>query len=525
MKKLFFLCWIIPGISIAQPLSPDPGFGNNGIAVSQLSGRTNVAQDLVQQPDAKIIAAGMTYENNGQLYYESLITRFLANGQLDNSFGQNGNVKLVTGNKNAAAAVKLQTDGKILVAGNETIIIPQGSGVVIISKPFVARLNASGTLDNSFGNNGVHGLDVLNTYLDRSVSSLVLLPDGRILIGGNVFTGSMHKMLLVCLKADGTYDTNFGNSGVKDYTLESGEDATLMDMALQSDGKVVLAGASGLASMVEPPNTKVALLRVTGNGIPDAGFGNQGIVLTQISVNVVNPSDIATRIQVQADGKLCIAGQSGANLAMARYLPDGSLDPAFGQNGIVVHEDHLPPTGFALSDSKLYTCGSEQGNNDELIVNVSGFHANGAENTTIGPDAIYKPVAYQRNYTHAMLTQADGKLLVAGSFRDENDQRGTLLIRLRTNTTTGIGQADKQQPAIKLYPNPATDEITLLREGQGIGAKDVFTVINALGQVVYSGSCTGQRTVIPVGTLSPGSYMLRVTGTADNQVQQFQKIR
>jgi uncharacterized delta-60 repeat protein len=510
---------------MAQPLSPDPDFGNNGIAVCQLSGRTNVAHDLVQQPDARILAAGMTYTNDGQLYYESLVTRFLANGQLDNSFGQNGSVKLVTGNKNAAYAVKLQADGKILVAGNETIMIPQGSGVIIISKPFVARLNASGTLDNSFGNNGIHGLDVLNSYLDRSVSSLVVLPDGRILIGGNIFTGSMHKMLLVCLKADGTYDAGFGNSGVLDYTLESGEDATLMDMALQEDGKVVLAGASGLANFIEPPNTKIALLRINGNGMPDPGFGNQGIVLTQISVNTVNPLDIATRIKVLPGGRLCIAGQAGANLAMARYLPDGALDPGFGQNGFVVHEGHLPPTGFAISDGKLYTCGSEQGSNDELTVNVSGFHADGEANTAIGPDAIYKPVAYQRNYTHAMIAQADGKLLVAGSFKDANDERGTLLIRLKTNTATGIGSPDGQLQAVMLYPNPATDEITLLREGQVIGTKDRFTVINALGQVVYSGSCTGQKTVIPVGSLSPGNYMLRLTGTGYSQVQKFQKIR
>ncbi len=512
-------------MSFAQSLSLDPGFGNNGIAVCQESGRTSVAHDLTQQTDAKILAVGMTYVNNGQMYYESLITRFMANGHLDNSFGVNGSVKLNTGYKNGAYAVKVQTDGKIVVVGNETMEIPQGGGVQIISRPFIARLTASGAPDNSFGNNGIHYLDILNSLFDKELSSLLLLQDGRIVAGGNVFTGTMHQMLLVCLNVDGSYDTNFGNSGMITYTVENGKDAALMDMALQSDGKMLLAGASGGISMVEPPDSKFALVRVTANGVLDQGFGNQGFVLTQVSVNVPNPADYVAKVRVQPDGKICVAGNSGARLAMVRYLTDGTYDMAFGQNGIVISEGRPTPTGLTLSNGKIYTCGSVQGNSDDLTMYVSGFYANGAADTTINPDAIYTLNAYQRNYTHAMMTQADGKLLVAGSFRDENDERGTLLVRLRPSTTTSVEQVNPHQPEIKLYPNPATDKLILLREGNGLSAQDAITIFNALGQVVYSGTSTGRETIIPVGTFSAGNYMLRLTGEGYSQVQKFQKLK
>lgn len=527
MRKLFTLLLFAPGfIATAQPLVLDPGFGNNGVAVCQDSGRANAAYDLVQQPDGKILAAGMTYADDGQLYYESLISRFLSDGSLDNSFGTEGSVRLVTGNKNAAYALRVQPDGKIVIVGNETIMIEDGGpppSVQILSRPFIARLKATGALDSSFGDNGIHHLDILNAYTDKELGALVLLPDGKLRAGGNIRIGETSKFLAISLNADGTYDNSFGTSGMATYTPENGKDATLFDMTLQSDGKIILAGSSGTLSLIMPPDSKFALARINMDGTPDAGFGTQGFVVTQVSSGAPYPSDIIGKIRLQADGKIYVAGQSGIHLALGRYNDDGTPDLSFGQNGFIVHEGYVVPTGFTLRDGKLYTCGSLPGADYSLSVKVAGFHANGTIDTTVSPDTVYTGDIYHRNYAHAMITQADGKLLVAGSFKGQNDEQGTLLIRLSINTPTDIPSVKGRGTTIQLYPNPVGDILTLVNNAATGSSKEVITIFNTLGQAVYTGICKEQKNPIPVGHLAAGNYLVRLSGKNSYQVLKFVK--
>lgn len=526
MKKIFALLLLVPGFIVtAQPLVLDPGFGNNGVAVCQDSGRANIAHDLAQQPDGKILAAGMTYADDGQLYYESLISRFLPNGNLDNSFGINGSVKLITGNRNAAYAVRVQPDGKIVIVGNETIMIEQVGpppSLQIFSRPFIARLKASGTLDSSFADNGIHRLSMLNAYIDKELSALVLLPDGKIRAGGTIQIGGISKLLAISLNADGTYDNSFGTSGMTTYTLENGRDATLFDMALQNDGKIILAGSSGTLNLAMPPDSKFALARINMDGTPDNGFGTQGFVVTQVSSGALYPSDIIAKVRLLADGKICVAGQSGIHLALGRYNIDGTPDPSFGQNGFIIHEGYVTPTGFSLNDGRLYTCGSAPGADYSTSIKVAGFHADGAIDTTVGPDAVYTGDIYHRNYIHAMIAQADGKLLIAGSFKGLNGEEGMLLIRFGTHTQTDIPAVNGGRMAIQLYPNPAGDMLTFVN-GQAAGSKEVITIFNTLGQVVYTGVCKEQKALIPVSHLAAGNYLLRLSGKNSYQVLKFVK--
>ncbi|MFA6059082.1 MAG: hypothetical protein WC756_12840 [Taibaiella sp.] len=148
MKHLFFLLLlIIPMWTVAQPLFLDASFGNNGAAISHTAGWSKEAYDMVQQPDGKLLAAGTEYERNSEMYFLSIIARFLPDGSADNSFGTNGSARLLTGSKNAVEAIALQADGKIVLAGNEYIVQGNSPNVQLLTKPFVARLNANGTLD------------------------------------------------------------------------------------------------------------------------------------------------------------------------------------------------------------------------------------------------------------------------------------------------------------------------------------------------------------------------------------------
>lgn len=518
MRKLVlsFLS-IVPCLAIAQPLSLDQGFGNNGAAVCAETGRSREAFDLVRQPDGKLLAAGIDYARDGNLYYESFLTRFLPNGSLDNTFGQNGSVRLVTGNKSIISAVQVQVDGKIVVAGNETIIIEGGNppSATILSRPFIARFTSQGVLDNSFGNAGINRLEILNAYLDKELSALVLLPDGRIISGGTAFMNAFDpaKMMLLCLKADGTYDNSFGTSGLAFYGMEAGKNAVLWDMILQQDGKLLFCGYSGDASLIIPPDMRFALGRANTDGTPDLSFGTQGSVVTTVSAGP-GASDLAAKVRQQADGKICVAGSAGNQLALARYNLDGTLDPTFAQNGKLKLEGHPVATGLGIYEGKLYTCGAITRDNGELDLSISAINSNGTEDTTIGVSGNYSVHIYNRNYTHSMLIQPDGKLVTGGGFSSDDNDQGILLARFGRGGTTGLPSVKNQEAAFHIFPNPANDYLTITRNTTA-SQDGTVRIISAAGQTVYTGTCKGQTTTIPVAHLAAGVYALRFqAGTA-----------
>lgn len=527
MKRLFFLLLLtIPMLSFAQPLFLDTGFGNNGAATSQVPGWSKVAHDLVQQPDGKLLAAGTEYETNGDMYFQSLITRFLPNGNPDNSFGVNGSFRLVTESKSSVEAIALQSDGKIVLAGNEYLILEQGNppSVQLLSRPFIARLNANGTLDNSFGNNGIHRLGLLDAYLEKELAAIAVLPNGKIMAGGTIGTATL-KMMLICLNADGTYDNNFGTAGMSQYAMENGKNAILWDMAVQNDGKIIVAGTSGSASLISSDDLLFAMARVNANGTPDVSFGTQGMVVTQVSPGQNFITDIAHKVLVQPDGKICLGGTARNALALARYHADGTPDLTFGQNGTVLHEEHPAATGLVFRNGKLLTSGSIQTSNYMLDIAISAFNADGSPDITFAANGMHTAHIYDRNYTHALLLQSDGKLVTGGSFSGENEQRGLLLTRFTDNAPTGIKTPQGEQINIALYPNPASEAVTLAFLNATIPPQGELSLISASGQIIYSSPLKGYQMTIPVSHLAAGVYAVRITAGNETQTLRFVKTQ
>jgi uncharacterized delta-60 repeat protein len=456
------------------------------------------------------------------MYFLSIIARFLPDGSPDNSFGTNGSVRLLTGSKNAVDAIALQPDGKIVLAGNEYVVQGNSPNVQLLTRPFIARLNANGTLDNSFGNNGIHRLDLLDAYVGKSLAAIAVLSNGQIIAGGTVAAAEL-KMMLICLHADGTYNNSFGVSGMAQYTMESGQDAGLWDIAIQNDGKIILAGASGSVSLTSQEDRLFAVARINANGTPDASFGTQGTVVTQISSGTNFITDVAHKVIIQPDGKICLAGTARNALALARYNIDGTPDITFGQNGTIRHEQHPNATGLAFHNGKLYTCGSISTNNDMLDIAVSAFNNDGSPDVTFASNGKHTAHIYDRNYTHALLVQSDGKLVTGGSFSDENNGQGLLLTRFTTNAPTGIEHINGQRMSIALYPNPASDLLTLTFRDAAVHPQGNICIISASGQMVYSNKLKGHQITIPVNHLAAGVYALRVTTGIESQTLKFVK--
>ncbi|OVE81338.1 hypothetical protein BVY03_03905 [bacterium K02(2017)] len=266
----------------------------------------------------------------GQYFYgQSLsgvsLTRLNANGSLDTSFGANGIVTLNIAHQSIGKAVQIQSDGKIVIAG-----ITQQSG----SNPFhyfSARFLSNGQIDTSYAINGISIVDVGGN--ENLVEDLLIQTDGKIIVVGSSFiTGSgFYQSSMIRLTQNGIMDNSFGNVGYVFATTNGGSDTKSFAAHLQNDGKLLIAGSSSNGS-----DDDIIVFRFLENGSLDQSFGNLGTVITQILAG----SEVATAIQTQSDDKIIIAANTnnGANTqaVTVRYNENGSVDTSYANGGIQV---------------------------------------------------------------------------------------------------------------------------------------------------------------------------------------------
>ncbi|MFQ5420796.1 MAG: delta-60 repeat domain-containing protein, partial [Anaerolineae bacterium] len=191
----------------------DSDFDGDGRVTIPISGSSQIGREMAIQPDGKLIIAG--YDKWQTSNTDAILARVNPDGSLDGTFGAGGVVTTAFSSGNDAAyAVAAQQDGKIVAAGYTTA----GSHSVAV----VMRYNADGSLDNSFGNNGV-----VTTSLQPDNSwflSVAVLDDGRIVAGGTV-DSNPDAFLLTRYQANGAPDTTLGGSGVVTTTIPGGDAA------------------------------------------------------------------------------------------------------------------------------------------------------------------------------------------------------------------------------------------------------------------------------------------------------------
>ncbi len=297
----------------------DPSFGENGVTVIPL-GQGGAALGAVTTPDGGIVVVGFaTPDPRGTVRMAAIqLDRF---GRQDDSFGDGGVFFGAT--EGEALAVARAADGSLLLAG---LAQPNGIGSLAVQK-----LTADGEPDTTFGPAGGDGLaQVTFPGGASSGSGIVLLPDGRALVSGSAETpANDHAFALARLTTAGAPDPTFGGgSGTVTTDVGPGFGGDATDVALAADGKIVAAGSSG--------PTQFAVARWLPDGTPDPSFGSGGTVSTPILLE-----SQARAVFAMPDGSVIAAGRAlddaGTDLfAVARYRPDGSLDPGFGSGGTVV---------------------------------------------------------------------------------------------------------------------------------------------------------------------------------------------
>jgi len=309
----------------------DPSFGSGGKVMTDFNNSTDIANAVATQADGKFIVVGTTYTNNDYTGEDFALARYNANGTLDTSFGVQGKVKTdFPGLAAVASSVVIQPDGKIVVAGGAFPLF------TFLGNFEIARYNINGSLDTSFGNGGI-----VTTHFPGGQGSyafaLALQPDGKIVAAGTHFVNfssdasSDTDFALARYNADGTPDASFGSNGLV-TTDFAGFNDDVFSLLLQPDGKLVAVGDA------TTPSTYIdfALARYLPNGSLDASFGFRGKVRTDFGLNGL---DQARSAALQPDGKIVAAGTtispSGASqrFALMRYTANGTLDRTFHRSG------------------------------------------------------------------------------------------------------------------------------------------------------------------------------------------------
>jgi uncharacterized delta-60 repeat protein len=251
------------------------------------------------------------------------LARYNADGSLDTSFGTGGKVTTAFGTG---------TDqGWAVAIQSDGKIVVAGQARNTNDDFAVARYNTNGTLDATFGTGGT-ATTAVGTSTDYA-RAVAIQPDGKIVVAGETKNGTYYNFAIVRYNANGTLDTSFNANGKLTVALSTCNNYGKA-MLLQPDGKIVVVGYADIPSGGRCRGRyDFAVTRVSSTGALDASFGTTGKVTTDMG----NKSDAAYALALQSDGKILAAGVGGTALdfALARYTTAGALDTNFGTSGKV----------------------------------------------------------------------------------------------------------------------------------------------------------------------------------------------
>jgi uncharacterized delta-60 repeat protein len=347
---------------------------------------------IAVQPDGKILLAGEFVSYNG--ISRNYVARTNSNGTLDTSFDTGGS----KGANNDVLTLALQPDGRIVIGG----LFLQYDGVV---RNRIARISADGSLDTSFEAAPGPGGNPSN-----SITSLVLQPDGKILAAGSFLNFSdLVRPGIVRINSTGSVDPAFNpNSGTGSLSVD--------ELALQSDGKVLLAGV--FSSYDGAPRSGLA--RANSNGSVDSTF-----------FDLLSPGPVHS-ISVQLDGKIVIGGAFSkvngvSRNGLARLNADGSLDNLFNPGS---GADSTVLDTALQTDGRIVIGGTFATYNGVARSGIARVNADGSLDTSFNPGTGISGSFRQLN---ALVVQTDGKILLGGLFTSFNSVARNRIARVNVN--------------------------------------------------------------------------------------------
>ncbi len=270
----------------------DSSFGNEGIVITNV-GAEDVPADVAIQPDGKIVVCGYII-NDANEARQLFLVRYLDNGSLDGSFGENGIVILgeTNGDKSLSTvnALALQPNGQILICA-------------YLVKGAIYRFNIDGSVDKTFGINGLAYFQAKDNLVKNFQAYDIVVQSDNKIVGGGTSPKSDNSgnnyMAAGRLNADGSIDSSFGNNGLQ-HVLFGNNPSEGRSILLEKEGKLIVSGTTHDDTYTY---SNLALTRFNSMGFIDSTFGNNGQTETEAGGSASGKSSV-----LQNDGKILLGG-------------------------------------------------------------------------------------------------------------------------------------------------------------------------------------------------------------------------
>ncbi len=454
-KKIVFYSLLLSALHHTSAQSAgtlDKTFTSTGYAALDYSGKNERASALAIQSDGKIIIVGENVVSATPTSDQLYVARVDATGKKDATFGVGGVSKLDIGDN------KEYGRDVIILSDGKILVLGSSFTAATNNNMVVLKLNSAGLLDNTFGTGGKTTVD----YKGKSdiARSMALLSDGKVIIVGE----SGGQMLVARLTAAGLLDTTFGTSG---YVYLSATNATssfsVCKVLVEKSGSTekIIVVAHGADVVTNDYNMFV--LRMSKDGVLDNTFGSFGALETDLGA-----SELFYSAALQADGKIVIGGKSAPigtskyETLVVRLTNAGQIDKTFGTSGYYKEDLSIAAEevrGLEIQpDGKIIGAGSI--GSDAGIIRLN---SNGTPDQTFGVAKGYVSIlipSSTKDLFNAVKLDKGNKIIAVGVNNFQGPDENFVIARVNTGLS-GVFDTDQNNIAVSTYPNPAKTSFSL----------------------------------------------------------------
>jgi uncharacterized delta-60 repeat protein len=396
-----------------SPLSPGSGikagYLDTTFGVKFFGNELFTANILVGE---NIFLGGYLNSGNNTLFS---VGKFSISGTVDSSFGStNGTVQTSVGaGQSNVSNFAVQSDLKLIAAGSFTPLVP-------IGKIALVRYNQDGSVDNTYGTQGKVLIDYSTSYL--SISKVLVQPDEKTVVVGDVYYSGFSttaSFFLTRFKNDGTPDYSFGNSSMVTTSFASNSRDYPRDATIQSDGKIIVIGASN-----GPSFGPCIVARYLSDGSLDTTFGQSGKMFLKIPDTF---SFFCKHVAAQTDGKIVVAGYGdsalGRSIQIVRLAANGTFDTTFaGGSGFVLggagdkvsEYDNESSSMLIQPDGKIVVAGIKSPTSSNSTVFLMRYNIDRTIDSKFGVSGISNNLKTGRIYYANLFLTSDSKLAIVG---------------------------------------------------------------------------------------------------------------
>ncbi|MEZ4881862.1 MAG: T9SS type A sorting domain-containing protein [Flavobacteriaceae bacterium] len=471
---LFFLAGILSMALMAQDGHPDLSYGNNGVIVSDIAtGENKFITGIASGVNDRVIIAGTNYENG----HDNFIVAYNEDGTLDNSFGDNG-ILWTDGTVESYGGISVLDDEKILLQS------------VSQDEYTIKRLLPNGDLDISFGTNG----QIQPFSPEVFGGELLLDNDNNLLVLGKDAAINEPNIILRKFYADGSMDLSFGSNGTVVYTFGNVADFETSSFIIKDDRIFIGINYS------ENNLTSKNIFKLMSNGSIDTTFGINGMATIPIE------EEYRTSFTIFQDGSFLVGGY-WYDINTFEYIrktiklfPDATLNENFGNNGSLIGVSG----GYIQENQRIILDSSFTDFEGGITIVYSRFFPGGTQDTSF---------QFSSNYTvmgsAEFLALNSGKFLIIGTDIWYNGPPINIILQRFNNSPLSAPDFKNQKTTI--YPNPSNGIFII--ESDFHSEKEVYQITDVTGKIIALGELNEKQSQIDLSAAQSGVYFLKTANS------------